>query len=81
MWSFFGYNDGFWNNTCVFRTSYASSCGRDAPGAETAEKLPLTPTGLHDDSEGGRFGTRSHLGGGGVVAAALARCGKPGRRM
>merc|ERR1712216_938444 len=26
MWNFYGYNDGFWNNTCVFRDSYPSDC-------------------------------------------------------
>lgn len=29
-WGWPGYNDAFENNTCVFRTSYGSSCGRDA---------------------------------------------------
>ena len=28
-WGWPGYNDGFVNNTCVFRTSYASTCKRD----------------------------------------------------
>lgn len=28
-WGWPGYNDGFYNNTCVFRTSYESTCGRD----------------------------------------------------
>eukprot|EP00937_MAST-01D_sp_MAST-1D-sp2_P005490 g5490.t1 len=26
MWNFDGYNDGFWDNACVFRNSYASDC-------------------------------------------------------
>jgi len=28
-WGWPGYNDAFINNTCVFRTSYESTCGRD----------------------------------------------------
>ena len=30
MWGWPGYNDAFVNNTCVFRSTYASDCGRDA---------------------------------------------------
>ena len=29
IWPWPGYNDGFFNNTCIFRSSYESTCGRD----------------------------------------------------
>ena len=27
MWGFKGFNDAFFNNSCVFRSSYGSDCG------------------------------------------------------
>ena len=29
LWPWPGYNDGFFNNTCIFRATYESTCGRE----------------------------------------------------
>jgi len=32
MWNFHGYNDGFFNNSCVFRNNYPSDCFQPGHG-------------------------------------------------
>jgi hypothetical protein len=50
MWNFFGYNDGFYNNSCVFRQDYPSDCFAKGEGVgwEVHDNKVFSKDGTHD---------------------------------